>query len=163
MEEARQEIINAGNEAAEHTSNIIDLANSYFALADAVDAGTAAKEDMLAAQDDIIKALGLEGKSVDELIEKYGDLQTAIKTITLEQLDTDISQAIKGAKTAKKDSISDLETYLGTSAITSNKDTEKAIIKWLYDQGLTTSKDIVSLPLDIPKGTKDAPEGDGVM
>ena len=146
MEEARQEIIDTGNEAAEHASNIIDLANSYFALADAVDAGTAAKEDMLAAQDDIIKALGLEGKSVDELIAKYGDLQTAIKTITLEQLDTDISQAIKGAKTAKKDSISDLETYLGTSAITSNKETEKAIIKWLYDQGLTTSDSIVSLP-----------------
>ena len=144
--EARQEIIDAGNEAAEHASNIIELANTYFALADAVDAGTAAKEDMLAAQDDIIKALGLEGQSVDELIAKYGDLQTAIKTITLEQLDTDISQAIKGAKTAKKDVIGDLETYLGTGSITSNIDSEKAIIKWLYDQGLTTSETIVSLP-----------------
>lgn len=146
LTEARQEIIDTGNEAAEHANNLMELANSYFTLADAVDAGTAAKEDMLAAQDDIIKALGLEGRSVDELIAKYGDLQTAIKTITLEQLDTDISQAIKGAKTAKKDSISDLETYLGTSAITSNKETEKAIIKWLYDQGLTTSDSIVSLP-----------------
>lgn len=146
LAEARQEIIDTGNEAAEHAKNLIELADSYFALADAVDAGTAAKEDMLAAQDDIIKALGLEGQSVDELIAKYGDLQTAIRTLTLEQLDTDISQAIKGAKTAKKDSISDLETYLGTGSITSNKDTEKAIIKWLYDQGLTTSDDIVSLP-----------------
>lgn len=146
LAEARQEIIDTGNEATEHAKNLIELADSYFALADAVDAGTAAKEDMLAAQDDIIKALGLEGQSVDELIAKYGDLQTAIKTITLDQLDTDISQAIKGAKTAKKDSISDLETYLGTSAITSNKETEKAIIKWLYDQGLTTSDSIVSLP-----------------
>ena len=146
LAEARQEIIDTGNEAAEHANNLIELADSYFALADAVDAGTAAKEDMLAAQDDIIKALGLEGQSVDELIAKYGDLQTAIRTLTLEQLDTDISQAIKGAKTAKKDSISDLETYLGTGSITSNKDTEKAIIKWLYDQGLTTSDDIVSLP-----------------
>ena len=146
LAKAKQEIIDTGNEAAEHANNLIELADSYFALADAVDAGTAAKEDMLAARDDIIKALGLEGRSVDELIAKYGDLQTAIKTITLEQLDTDISQAIKGAKTAKKDSISDLETYLGTSAITSNKETEKAIIKWLYDQGLTTSDSIVSLP-----------------
>lgn len=146
QEEARQEIIDTGNEAAEHASNIIELANSYFALADAVDAGTAAKEDMLAAQDDVIKALGLEGQSVDELIDKYGDLQTAIKTVTLEQLDTDISQAIKGAKTAKKDVIGDLETWRGTGSITSNIDSEKAIIKWLYDQGLTTSDDIVSLP-----------------
>lgn len=146
MAEARQEIIDAGNEAAEHASNIVELANTYFALADAVDAGTAAKEDMIAAQDDIIKALGIEGQSVDELIAKYGDLQTAIKTITLDQLDTDISQAIKGAKTAKKESVSDLETHLGTGSITSNKDSEKAIIKWLYDQGLTSSKDIVSLP-----------------
>ena len=146
LAEARQEIIDTGSEAAEHANNLIELADSYFALADAVDAGTAAKEDMLAAQDDIIKALGLEGQSVDELIAKYGDLQTAIKSITLDQLDTDISQAIKGAKTAKKESISDLETYLGTGSITSNKDSEKAIIKWLYDQGLTSSKDIVSLP-----------------
>lgn len=146
LAEARQEIIDTGNEAAEHANNLIELADTYFALADAVDAGTAAKEDMLAAQDDVIKALGLEGQSVDELIAKYGDLQTAIKAITLEQLDTDISQAIKGAKTAKKDSISDLETHLGTGSITSNKDSEKAIIKWLYDQGLTSSKDIVSLP-----------------
>ncbi len=146
LAEARQEIIDTGNEAAEHAKNLIELADSYFALADAVDAGTAAKEDMLAAQDDIIKALGLEGQSVDELITKYGDLQTAIKTITLEQLDTDISQAIKGAKTAKGESIGDLETYLGIGSITSNKDTEKAIIKWLYDQGLTTSETIVSLP-----------------
>lgn len=146
LAEARQEIIDTGSEAAEHANNLIELADSYFALADAVDAGTAAKEDMLAAQDDIIKALGLEGQSVDELIAKYGDLQTAIKSITLDQLDTDISQAIKGAKTAKKESIGDLETYLGTGSITSNKDSEKAIIKWLYDQGLTSSKDIVSLP-----------------
>ena len=146
LAEARQEIIDTGSEAAEHANNLIELADSYFALADAVDAGTAAKEDMLAAQDDIIKALGLEGQSVDELIAKYGDLQTAIKTITLDQLDTDISQAIKGAKTAKKESIGDLETCLGTGSITSNKDSEKAIIKWLYDQGLTSSKDIVSLP-----------------
>lgn len=146
LAEARQEIIDTGNEAAEHANNLIELANTYFALADAVDAGTAAKEDMLVAQDDIIKALGLEGQSVDELIDKYGDLQTAIKTVTLEQLDTDISQAIKGAKTAKKDVIGDLETWRGTGSITSNIDSEKAIIKWLYDQGLTTSDDIVSLP-----------------
>ena len=146
LAEARQEIIDTGNEAAEHANNLIELANTYFALADAVDAGTAAKEDMLVAQDDIIKALGLEGQSVDELIDKYGDLQTAIETVTLEQLDTDISQAIKGAKTAKGESIGDLETYLGTGSITSNIDTEKAIIKWLYDQGLTTSETIVSLP-----------------
>ena len=146
LAEARQEIIDTGNEAAEHANNLIELADTYFALADAVDAGTAAKEDMLAAQDDIIKALGLEGQSVDELIDKYGDLNTAIKTITLEQLDTDISQAIKGAKTAKSDVIGDLETWKGTGSITSNIDTEKAIIKWLYDQGLTTSEDTVSLP-----------------
>ena len=146
LAEARQEMIDTGNEAAEHANNLIELANSYLTLADAVDAGTAAKEDMLAAQDDIIKALGLEGQSIDELIAKYGDLKTAIKTITMEQLDTDISQAIKGATAAKQSAASDLETFLGTGTITSNKNKEKTIIKWLYDQGLTSSKDIVSLP-----------------
>lgn len=73
IKEARQETIEAGNAAAEEGQALLDLVASYLELADAVDAGTASKEDMIAAQDDVINALGLEGKSVDELIAKYGD------------------------------------------------------------------------------------------
>lgn len=148
IEETRQKTIEAGNAAAEEGQELLDLVSSYFELADAVDAGTASKEDMIAAQDDVINALGLEGKSVDELIAKYGDLETAIRTITLEQLETDISQAVKGATTAAADAVSELETWLGTS-ISSGKSAE--ILNYLKDQGFSgistgTSGGTLSLP-----------------
>lgn len=133
IEETRQKTIEAGNAAAEEGQELLDLVSSYFELADAVDAGTASKEDMIAAQDDVIKALGLEGQSVDELIAKYGSLRNAILETTAEQLKTDISLAISGANTAKKDAVSELETYLGTSISGGSAD----IYQYLKDQGFS--------------------------
>lgn len=147
IEETRQKTIEAGNAAAEEGQELLDLVSSYFELADAVDAGTASKEDMIAAQDDVIKALGLEGKSVDELIAKYGSLRNAILETTAEQLKTDISLAISGANTAKKDAVSELETYLGTSISGGSAD----IYQYLKDQGFSgisvgTESGTLSLP-----------------
>lgn len=134
IKEARQETIDAGNAAAEEGQELLDLVSSYFELADAVDAGTASKEDMIAVQDDVIKALGLEGQSVDELKEKYGSLRNAILQVTAEKLETDISLAVSGANAAIKDAVSELETYLGTS-ISSGSEAE--ILQYLQDQGFS--------------------------
>lgn len=147
IKEARQETIEAGNAAVEEGQQLLDLVASYLELADAVDAGTASKEDMIAAQDDVIKALGLEGQSVDELIAKYGSLRNAILETTAEQLKTDISLAISGANTAKKDAVSELETYLGTSISGGSAD----IYQYLEDQGFSgisvgTESGTLSLP-----------------
>lgn len=147
IEETRQKTIEAGNAAAEEGQELLDLVSSYFELADAVDAGTASKEDMIAAQDDVIKALGLEGQSVDELIAKYGSLRNAILETTAEQLKTDISLSISGANTAKKDAVSELETYLGTSISGGSAD----IYQYLKDQGFSgisvgTESGTLSLP-----------------
>lgn len=147
IEETRQKTIEAGNAAAEEGQELLDLVSSYFELADAVDAGTASKEDMIAAQDDVIKAIGLEGQSVDELIAKYGSLRNAILETTAEQLKTDISLAISGANTAKKDAVSELETYLGTSISGGSAD----IYQYLKDQGFSgisvgTESGTLSLP-----------------
>lgn len=147
IEETRQKTIEAGNAAAEEGQELLDLVSAYFELADAVDAGTASKEDMIAAQDDVIKALGLEGQSVDELIAKYGSLRNAILETTAEQLKTDISLAISGANTAKKDAVSELETYLGTSISGGSAD----IYQYLKDQGFSgisvgTESGTLSLP-----------------
>ena len=147
IEETRQKTIEAGNAAAEEGQELLDLVASYFELADAVDAGTASKEDMVAAQDDVIKALGLEGQSVDELIEKYGSLRNAILQTTAEQLQTDISLAVSGANAAKKDAVSDLETWLGTSISGGSAD----IYQYLKDQGFSgisvgTESGTLSLP-----------------
>lgn len=116
VKEARQETIEAGNAAAEEGQALLDLVASYLELADAVDAGTASKEDMIAAQDDVINALGLEGKSVDELIEKYGNLKNAIIAATAEELETDISLAVKGATTAMEDAIDEIDGYFDSNS-----------------------------------------------
>lgn len=147
IEETRQKTIEAGNAAAEEGQELLDLVSSYFELADAVDAGTASKEDMVAAQDDVIKALGLEGQSVDELIAKYGSLRNAILQTTAEKLQTDISLAVSGANAAKKDAVSDLETWLGTSISGGSAD----IYQYLKDQGFSgisvgTESGTLSLP-----------------
>lgn len=147
IEETRQKTIEAGNAAAEEGQELLDLVSSYFELADAVDAGTASKEDMIAAQDDVINALGLEGQSVDELIEKYGSLRNAILQTTAEKLQTDISLAVSGANAAKKDAVSDLETWLGTSISGGSAD----IYQYLKDQGFSgisvgTESGTLSLP-----------------
>jgi len=115
IKEARQETIEAGNAAAEEGQALLDLVASYLELADAVDAGTASKEDMIAAQDDVINALGLEGKSVDELIAKYGNLKNAIIAATAEELETDISLAVKGATTAMEDAIDEIDGYFDSN------------------------------------------------
>lgn len=152
IKEARQETIEAGNAAVEEGQQLLDLVASYLELADAVDAGTASKEDMIAAQDDVINALGLEGKSVDELIAKYGNLKNAIIAATQEKLETDISLAVSGANAATKDAVSELETWLGTS-ISSGTDAD--IFQYLKDQGFSgigvgTKGGTISLPnLDI--------------
>lgn len=146
LDEARQKEIDAGNEAAEAANEILELANTYLELADAVDQGTASKDEMIAAQDDLVNALELEKGELDELIAKYGDYKSAIIEATREKLSTDISVAVKGANTAKKQASKDSETWLGTGAYTTNKDDEKAIIKYLYDQGLINSDSAIGLP-----------------
>lgn len=135
IEEANRKIIEAGTEAAEHGEKIITLANAYLELSDAVEAGTASREDLMAAQADLMTALGLEGQSVDELVAKYGSLKTAILEASMAALETDISVAVAGSKTAQKQAISDLETYLGTSI---NAGTDGAnILQYLKDQGFS--------------------------
>lgn len=146
IEETRQKTIEAGNAAAEEGQELLDLVASYFELADAVDAGTASKEDMIAAQSDLMNAIGLEKSGLDELIAKYGDLKTAILEATKASLETKISLAVSGANTARKDAISDLETWLGTGVFATNQDAEKEIIQWLYDNGYSNSKDTIYLP-----------------
>lgn len=148
IKEARQETIEAGNAAAEEGQVLLDLVASYLELADAVDAGTASKEDMIALEGDVIKALELEGQSVEELEAKYGSLRNAILQVTAEKLETDISLAVSGANAAIKDAVSELETYLGTS-ISSGSDSE--IYQYLKDQGFSgigvgTKGGTVSLP-----------------
>jgi len=76
----------AGQAAKETTKTISELHTEYVSLNDAVDNGTASKEDLTAKTNDLLEALGLEGIAVSELVDKYGSLDNAINTLSLDAL-----------------------------------------------------------------------------
>lgn len=74
QEEARQEIKDTADKAKELTDNINSLYLAYSDMQTGVENGTESKENLTAATNDLLKALGYEGEAVDELIKKYGSL-----------------------------------------------------------------------------------------
>lgn len=101
MDEMRQKTKEAADEASTLTSEISELANKYISLSEAVKTDSSSKEDLLTVQDELIKKLGIEGESIDSLIAKYGSLDAAIKTITLEELGDKENDLIAGVKAAE--------------------------------------------------------------
>lgn len=110
QEEMRQSLIEEGDAAVENSNKIAELTAKYLDMCDAVDNGTASTEDMAQAQDDVIAALELTGRSVRELTEEYGSLKDAIIAASQSQLKTNTSSAIAGANAAKEQVESDLKT-----------------------------------------------------
>lgn len=86
QEEARQEIKDTADKAKELTDNINSLYQSYSDMKIAVDNGTESKENLTSATNDLLEALGYEGSAVDELIEKYGNLENAIDNVVISKL-----------------------------------------------------------------------------
>ena len=134
QEEARRELIESGNEAAENAVKVKDLAVKYLELNDAVDAGIASVEDATAARDDLIEALSLEEDKIDELITKYGDYKTAIIEAARESIRTDVNTAVAGANAAKDQVVEDLKTgWFGGNAkyisVIGNKEDEVKAVK----------------------------------
>ena len=117
QEEMRQSLIEEGDAAVENSNKIAELTAKYLDMCDAVDNGTASTEDMAKAQDDVIAALELTGRSVRELTEEYGSLKDAIIAASQSQLKTNTSSAIAGANAAKEQVESDLKTgwFIGNS------------------------------------------------
>ena len=110
QEEMRQSLIEEGDTAVENSNKIAELTAKYLDMCEAVDNGTASTEDMAQAQDDVIAALELTGRSVRELTEEYGSLKDAIIAASQSQLKTNTSAAIAGANAAKEQVESDLKT-----------------------------------------------------
>lgn len=134
QEEARRELIESGNEAAENAVKVKDLAVKYLELNDAVDAGIASVEDATAARDDLIEALSLEEDKIDELITKYGDYKTAIIEAARESIRTDVNTAVAGANAAKDQVVEDLKTgWFGGNvkyiSVIGNKEDEVKAVK----------------------------------
>ena len=84
--EARKEAIENAKAAKEESNNLSELLNKYNQLSKEVKSNQGIKEDLLSVQSDLLKALGIEASQIDTLIEKYGDLNSAINQITLDSL-----------------------------------------------------------------------------
>lgn len=103
IEETRQKTKEAAETAGTLCSEISELAGKYISLSEAVKTDKSVKEELISTQEEIIKKLGLEGKSVDELIEKYGSLDNAIRQASLEQLGEAENELIAGVQAAKEE------------------------------------------------------------
>lgn len=84
--EAREEAIENAKAAKEESNNLTELLNKYNQLSKEVQSNQGVKEDLLEVQSDLLEALGIEASQIDSLIEKYGDLDSAINQVTLDSL-----------------------------------------------------------------------------
>jgi len=103
IEETRQKTKEAVETAGTLSSEISELAGKYISLSEAVKTDKTAKDELISTQEEIIKKLGLEGKSVDELIEKYGSLDNAIRQTSLSKLGEAENELIAGVQAAKEE------------------------------------------------------------
>ena len=103
VEEARQKAKEAADTADTLGDEIAELANKYIQLSDAVKTDASAKEDLMTTQTELLKKLGLEGESIDDLIAKYGSLSNAIKQASIDSLKDQQIDLIAGVNAAKEE------------------------------------------------------------
>lgn len=103
VEEARQKAKEAADNANTLGDEIAELANKYIQLSDAVKTDASAKDDLMTTQTELLKKLGLEGESIDDLIAKYGSLSNAIKQASIDSLKKQQTDLIAGVNSAKEE------------------------------------------------------------
>lgn len=120
VEEARQKAKEAADNANTLGDEIAELANKYIQLSDAVKTDASAKDDLMTTQTELLKKLGLEGESIDDLIAKYGSLSNAIKQASIDSLKKQQTDLIAGVNSAKEE-LMDVATdnFWGTNNIIS--------------------------------------------
>lgn len=106
--EARQAATESGEAAAKSGEEIYNAVTKYLDAANAIDSGTGSSNEFAEAQNNVLSALNLTGQGIDTLINKYGDLKTAILETTSEELETNISSALAGITAAKSDVVKEL-------------------------------------------------------
>lgn len=105
--ELRQELMDTATEAKETADTVYDLVRSYEELGEALDAGVGSREDYLSTQSELITALGLEGKSVRELMGDYTNLRDAIIAAAQAELRSNFVDQVYGAEAAKEEAVAD--------------------------------------------------------
>ena len=106
QEEARQAAIDAGKAAAREAEEIQSLYQTYSDLKSSYETGAGSKKDFEDATDRLLEKLGYEKENVDELTEKYGSLDAAIRAATEDQLESALYDAKDATVTAEKEALS---------------------------------------------------------
>lgn len=86
LEEANQKAKESAEASAEQSNKLSTLLIQYNELSNAVKSNQGSKEDLLSVQSELLEALGVEEAQLQRLVEKYGDLDTAINQVTLDAL-----------------------------------------------------------------------------
>lgn len=136
LEETRQKAKEAADNANTLGDEIAELANKYIQLSDAVKTDASAKDDLMTTQTELLKKLGLEGESIDDLIAKYGSLSNAIKQASIDSLKKQQTDLIAGVNSAKEElmdvakdnfwGINNIISASGEEAVKAFKELEKA-------------------------------------
>lgn len=101
VEEHRQELIQAGEEAAEASNTISDLTNEYIALSEEVKTNKDVTEQLTNKQEELRKQFKITKSELDELIKKYGSATEAVRALAIEQLkeeEIDLRPAVDAAE-----------------------------------------------------------------
>ena len=86
IDEARQETLAAADAAADTSEEIYKLTQEYISLSDAVIDDITVKEKLITCEDTLIKKLGVEKAELQELIDKYGNYEDAVKAAAVAKL-----------------------------------------------------------------------------
>lgn len=143
QEEARQKALEAGKAAAREAEEIQSLYQTYSDLKSSYETGAGSKKDFEDATDRLLKKLGYEKESVDELTAKYGSLDEAIRASTESALEAALYDAKAATIAAEKALVAAAkDTYGSQMASALELDSPEAVIKD-YQENLEARKEMI--------------------
>lgn len=112
VEQQRQEAIDTAQESAQEANNIMDLYSAYQTANAAYESNAGSKEALTESTSALLSALGFEESEIDALVEKYGSLDNAINSVTLDAL----TKAASDAKTGFNAAYDNLQDSFGNGS-----------------------------------------------
>lgn len=100
VEQQRQAAIDTAQESAQEADNIMNLYSAYQTASDAYASNAGSKEALTESTSALLSALGVEESEIDSLVGKYGNLDSAINSVTLDALTKAASDATTGFNAA---------------------------------------------------------------
>ncbi len=139
--EKQKELEEAAKAAAEEARNeadeIKDLYSEYSKLSEEIQKDASRKDELSTVTDNLLKKLGYEKSAVENLTKEYGDLDTAIKSVTLEGLQDKWDNLLVDYGTKKK-ALTDL--LPGKTLIDGNR-----VLNVRNDKGLNDYEDTIQM------------------